>query len=254
MANKKDSSKTSPDSGFMSDSINLIQLEQKYEFEQEVLHYVKWGNPFKMEELLERRKLLFPDLICSPGKSADETLRFCKNELLSLNTLCRYSARLGGLQSLYLYSLYNKYYIMIERATSITYLNDHLYEQLVTDYAQAVFDFSVSSYSPLIKKVVTYLMINLKQDIPITTLGELYNTHISHISRKFKREVGMSIPAYVSKQRIAVAKLYFEDGRTSIQEVAASVGFNDSNYFSKVFKRYAGMTPSEYITSIRVGN
>ncbi|NLA93532.1 MAG: AraC family transcriptional regulator [Spirochaetales bacterium] len=251
MEEKKNPKKTSPESGFMSDSINLIQLEQKYEFEQEVLHYIKWGNPFKMEELLERRKRLFPDLVDCSDMSAKEALRSCKNELIALNALCRYAARLGGVQSLYLYSLYNKYYIMIERATSATYLNDHLYDQLVTDYAKAVFEFSVTSYSPLIKKVVTYLMINLNQDIPITQLGELYNTHISHISRKFKRETGMSIPAYVSKQRVGVAKLYFEDGRTSIQEVSATLGFNDSNYFSKVFKRYAGMTPSEYIASIR---
>ncbi|HHU87953.1 MAG: AraC family transcriptional regulator [Sphaerochaetaceae bacterium] len=252
MEENRDSNETSQEFGFMSDSLNLIQLEQKYEFEQEILHFIKWGNPFKMEELLERRKRLFPDLICSNKEIPSEALRCCKNELVALNALCRYAARLGGLQSLYLYSLYNKYYIMIERAISMPYLNDHLYDQMVLDYAKAVFEFSITSYSPLIKKVVTYLMINLNQDIPITQLGELYNTHISHISRKFKRETGMSIPAYVSKQRIGVAKLYFEDGKTSIQEVASFLGFNDSNYFSKVFKRYAGMTPSEYIASIQV--
>jgi two-component system response regulator YesN len=253
MEEKTNPHKTSQESGFMSDSLNLIQLEQKYEYEQEVLHFIKWGNPFKMEELLERRKRLFPDQICFIKESTSDPLRYCKNELVALNALCRNAAKLGGLQSLYLFSLYNKYYIIIERATSIPYLREQLYDQMVLDYAKAVFEFSITSYSPLIKKVVTYLMINLNQDIPITQLGELYNTHISHISRKFKRETGMSIPAYVSKQRIGVAKLYFEDGRTSIQEVASSLGFNDSNYFSKVFKRYAGMTPSEYIASIQIG-
>lgn len=252
MEENRDSNETSQEFGFMSDSLNLIQLEQKYEYEQEVLHFIKWGNPFKMEELLERRKRLFPDQICFIKESTSDPLRYCKNELVALNALCRNAAKLGGLQSLYLFSLYNKYYIMIERAISIPYLREQLYDQMVLDYAKAVFEFSITSYSPLIKKVVTYLMINLNQDIPITQLGELYNTHISHISRKFKRETGMSIPAYVSKQRIGVAKLYFEDGRTSIQEVASSLGFNDSNYFSKVFKRYAGMTPSEYIASIQV--
>ena len=235
----------------MPESINLVQLEQKYDFERELMYNVQWGNPFKVEELLERRKKLFPDLICCTKASASEALRCCKDELIALNALCRYAARLGGLQSLYLYGLSNKFHIMIERAVSIPYLNDHLYNQIVLDYSKAVLDFTINSYSPLIKKVVTYLVINLDKDIPITQLGEMYNTHISHISRKFKRETNMSIPAYVSQQRVAIAKLYFEDGNTSIQEVAARLGFNDSNYFSKVFKRYAGMTPSEYIASIR---
>jgi len=126
-----------------------------------------------------------------------------------------------------------------------------LYSQIAIDYANAVLEFSVNSYSPMIKKIVTYLTVHLTEDVRIEQLGKMHNTHISHISRKFKKETGMSIPAYVSKQRIGLAKLYFEDGKTSIKEISELLGFNDSNYFSKVFKRYAGMTPSEYISSIQ---
>jgi AraC-like DNA-binding protein len=140
---------------------------------------------------------------------------------------------------------------MIENAVSVTYLHDVLYSQIAIDYANAVLEFSVNSYSPMIKKIVTYLTVHLTEDVRIEQLGKMHNTHISHISRKFKKETGMSIPAYVSKQRIGLAKLYFEDGKTSIKEISELLGFNDSNYFSKVFKRYAGMTPSEYISSIQ---
>ena len=250
MEEKTDSDQQVQEQGFMPDSMNMIQIERRYELEQELLHAIKWGNPYKVEDLLEMRRKIFPDLVCCTKGSASEALRCCKNELVSLNALSRFSARQGGVQPLYLHSLANKYALMIENAVSITYLSDVLYPQIALDYANAVLEFSVNSYSPMIRKIVTYLTVHLTEDVRIEQLGRMHNTHISHISRKFKKETGMSIPAYVSKQRIGLAKLYFEDGRTSIKDISELLGFNDSNYFSKVFKRYAGMTPSEYINSI----
>ncbi|MGI6467368.1 MAG: helix-turn-helix transcriptional regulator [Sphaerochaetaceae bacterium] len=235
---------------FMPESMNMVQIERRYKLEHDILHAVKWGNPFQVEDILELRRKTFPDLICCTKESAAETLRCCKNELIAFNSLCRYVALQGGAQSLYLHSIANKYVLMIENAISVNYLNDVLYSQIALEYANAVLEFSVSSYSPMIKKIVTFLTVHLNEDIKIEQLGRMHDTHISHISRKFKKETGMSIPAYVSKQRVGLAKLYFEDGRTSVKEISDLLGFNDSNYFSKVFKRYAGVTPTEYISSI----
>ncbi|MFA5513823.1 MAG: AraC family transcriptional regulator [Sphaerochaetaceae bacterium] len=235
---------------FMPESMNMVQIEQRYSLEQDLLHAVKWGNPFKVEEVLQLRRKIIGNFISCANEEGSNALRSCKNELVALNALCRYCAQQGGVQPLYLHSIANKYGIMIENSTTIAYLDEVLYSQIALEYSNAVLEFSVNSYSPMIKKIVTYLTVHLSEDVKIEQLGKMHNTHISHISRKFKKETGMSIPAYVSKLRIGLAKLYFEDGKTSIREISDLLGFNDSNYFSKVFKRYAGMTPSEYINSI----
>ncbi|MFA5569985.1 MAG: helix-turn-helix transcriptional regulator [Sphaerochaetaceae bacterium] len=235
---------------YITESLNMVEIERRYELEQELLHAVKWSNPYKVEDLLEQRRIIFPHATSNDNQSEHMSLRECKNELLAFNALCRFSARQGGVQALYLYSLSHKYSLMIENATSVDYLYTFLYEEIATDYTRAVLEFSVNSYSPMIRKIVTYLAVHLTEDVRIEQLGQMHNTHISHISRKFKKETGMSIPAYVSKQRVGIAKLYFEDGKTSIKEISDALGFNDSNYFSKVFKRYAGVTPSEYIKEI----
>lgn len=231
-------------------TLNLVQIERRYELEQEIMYAVRWGNPYKVEDLLDLHKKLFPDLVHCDQLSASEALRYCKDELLAFNALCRFSAYQGGVQPLYLYALANKYELIIENTVSLTILRDSLFSHIALDYAHAVLEFSVTSYSPMITKIVTYLTVHLNEDVSIEQLGKMFNTHISHISRKFKKETGMSIPEYVSKQRVGLAKLYFENGRSSIKEISESLGFHDSNYFSKVFKRYAGMTPSEYITLI----
>lgn len=234
----------------LPEHLNLVQIEHAYELEQELLHAVKWGNPYKVEEVLLKRRSATNLPCCDGNTVASKALRCCKNHLISLNSLCRNAARSGGLQTLYLYTMSNKFNLMIEHAVSVSHLDEVLYGQIALDYAKAVLEFSVSSYSPMIKQIVTYLTVHLSEDVRIEDLGRMHNTHISHISRKFKKETGMSIPAYVSIQRMSLAKLYFEDGEVSIKEVAKRLGFSDSNYFSKVFKRYCNQTPSEYIHMI----
>ncbi|NCB02614.1 MAG: AraC family transcriptional regulator [Spirochaetia bacterium] len=234
----------------LPEHLNLVQIEHAYELEQELLHAVKWGNPYKVEEVLLKRRSATNLPCCDGNTVASKALRCCKNHLISLNALCCNAARSGGLQSLYLYTMKNKYNLMIEHAVSVSHLDEVLYAQIALDYAKAVLEFSVSSYSPMIKQIVTYLTVHLSEDVRIEDLGRMHNTHISHISRKFKKETGMSIPAYVSIQRMSLAKLYFEDGEVSIKDVSQRLGFSDSNYFSKVFKRYCNQTPSEYIKMI----
>ena len=71
-----------------------------------------------------------------------------------------------------------------------------------------------------------------------------------HLSKKFKKEVGIGIKEYINASRIAYAKRLMEKCDV-ITEVAYRSGFSDSNYFSTIFKRVEDMTPSQYIELIQ---
>lgn len=71
-----------------------------------------------------------------------------------------------------------------------------------------------------------------------------------HLSRKFKKEVGMGLKEYINISRIAYAKRLMEKC-DCITEVAFASGFPDSNYFATIFKRVEDMTPSQYLDLIR---
>ena len=60
-------------------------------------------------------------------------------------------------------------------------------------------------------------------------------------------ETGKSITDFINLKRIEAAKLYLSNGNMSITDVAYLVGFNDVNYFSRIFKRITSMTPSQYV-------
>ena len=68
----------------------------------------------------------------------------------------------------------------------------------------------------------------------------------SYLCRIFKEETGLSMNAYITNLRMSKAGELLNDTNSYIKEVAISVGFEDQLYFSRLFKRYYGVTPSEY--------
>jgi len=74
---------------------------------------------------------------------------------------------------------------------------------------------------------------------------ELYLNN-AYVSRLFKKETGMTIGEYINKTRIEYAKKLLEGTNVPIGSIALNVGFKDANYFSRVFKRYEGMSPETY--------
>lgn len=68
----------------------------------------------------------------------------------------------------------------------------------------------------------------------------------TYLYRLFKKETGMSIIEYINERRVTEAKLMLMDADLPVSSVAQSVGFSDQMYFSRVFKRLTGKTPSEF--------
>lgn len=67
-----------------------------------------------------------------------------------------------------------------------------------------------------------------------------------YLSRLFKKEEGINFIDYLNQYRIEVAKKLLQDIRYHIIEVADLSGFHNTRYFSKIFKKAVGITPSEY--------
>lgn len=85
--------------------------------------------------------------------------------------------------------------------------------------------------------------------IPNNTLHR--NDSESYISRRFKSTVGVSINEYINFIRVSKAVEILESKKMPITEIAINCGFNDSNYFSTVFKKLKGVTPYKYMKANR---
>lgn len=102
------------------------------------------------------------------------------------------------------------------------------------------------SYSPPIRRVVDYLQLNYSQQVPLSRLAEIAHFSDAYLSRQFKKEVKTTVTDYVARLRCAEAARLLRETDAEIQNIAAYVGYGDNNYFSKVFRRHYGVTPSDY--------
>ena len=105
---------------------------------------------------------------------------------------------------------------------------------------------SETSDEQFIHDVTEYIRSNLASDQSLPHLARHFFLNESSLSRKFKKNSGMNINEYITSVRIYHATLLLEEGTHSITEVAQACGYNDSNYFSTVFKKIHGTTPLKY--------
>lgn len=104
-------------------------------------------------------------------------------------------------------------------------------------------DSIVHSQKDIIKD---YIDRNYKKDISAKDVAGILGYSDVYFSKVFKQLFDDNFINYLTKIRIDRAKLLLKDISFNIKEIGKSVGYADSNYFTKVFKRSIGMSPSEY--------
>jgi len=84
------------------------------------------------------------------------------------------------------------------------------------------------------------------KNLSVKALAESVYLTPTYLSGLFKRQTGKTISRFLTEIRIEHAMKLLMDKKLKLYNVAEMVGYDDANYFSKIFKRYAGMTPSEF--------
>ncbi|MEW9668325.1 helix-turn-helix domain-containing protein [Ammoniphilus sp. 3BR4] len=100
--------------------------------------------------------------------------------------------------------------------------------------------------SPVIRQAIQYIKENLEKKISLDEIARFCCLSKYHISHLFKKELGVSIVDFINKMRIEKALLYLEQTDLTVQQIANHVGFEDANYFSRTFKKYVQISPSEF--------
>ncbi len=88
-------------------------------------------------------------------------------------------------------------------------------------------------------------------EITLTSVAEKFFMSPTHFSRKFKQETGFGFKEYIISAKILFAKNLMHSTNYSITKIALMSGFDDSNYFSTVFKNHESISPRAYINFSR---
>ena len=103
-----------------------------------------------------------------------------------------------------------------------------------------------NEYSRPVRYAMRYIEENYGADITVDKIaGQIYMSP-AYFSALFKKETGINFTQYLTQYRINMAKEILEHTDKNVQEIAGELGFHDQRYFSKVFQKYVGKTPTEF--------
>ncbi len=98
-----------------------------------------------------------------------------------------------------------------------------------------------------VREVITrYIHENYMYDISMQELARTMNYSEAYFCKLFKQCFGQNFISYLTDYRVEEAKLRMEEPTAYIKEIGKAVGYGDSNYFTKVFRRITGVSPTEY--------
>ncbi|WP_297523276.1 response regulator transcription factor [uncultured Clostridium sp.] len=103
---------------------------------------------------------------------------------------------------------------------------------------------NIQVYSPVVQQVVKVINEEYKEELSLKTLAAKYRINSSYLGQIFSKEVGVSFSEYLNKIKNTKAKELILNTNMKINNIAKEVGYTDTSYFYRKFKKYYGVCPS----------
>lgn len=128
---------------------------------------------------------------------------------------------------------------------------DMPYQENIKNYEEArrvyqSFTSNEGHYKDDVAKTLKYLEDNYMHRLTLASISANVNLSSSYLCRVFRSEVGTSITSYLNNLRIRKAATLIKESKFSLKEISVMVGIDDQLYFSRLFKKCMGISPSEY--------
>lgn len=123
---------------------------------------------------------------------------------------------------------------------------------IVKDYVLLIVDSAIRYVKGLkdrdaaLQRVVEYIDNHYSSPITLALLSEMFQINQSYLSKLFRDKMNKNFVYYLNEVRIRHARQLLAGSRLSVDEIAERTGFNNANYFVRVFKKTTGMTIGEY--------
>jgi two-component system response regulator YesN len=102
-----------------------------------------------------------------------------------------------------------------------------------------------------INQIIDYIHMNFTKPLTLNTLAEKFYMNPHYLGQLIKKHLCVSFNQYLHSLRIDHAKHLLQTDEVKVNDLASSLGYSDSQYFSKVFKKFTGISPSDYKQTTR---
>lgn len=221
------------------DPQTLSKIEKLYEVEAQLMNEIAHGHTAQAAAILNA---FTNDVV---EQRASVPLRNYKNYLIVLNTLARKAVQQGGVHPFYIDQISSIFGHKIEAVSTME--EGHLLAaEMNHKYCLLVRNHAMKNYSPLVRRVILRIDSDLTADLSLAAHAAALGVNASYLSALFRRETGMTLSDCVARTRIEHAVFLLNTTPLQIQAVAQRCGIQDVNYFTRLFRRVMGKTPSAY--------
>lgn len=218
---------------------SMERIERRFSAEAEFLQIVSHGQLHKIE--------MYANMIDIQGTEVRlaDRVRNAKNYAIIMNTLLRKAAENGSVHPVHIDKVSSDFAKKIELQTSEKGVTV-LIREMARKYTLLVKNHSLQGYSVLIRRVLIHIDTDLAGDLSLNKQAKLLDVNPGYLSSLFKKETGHTLTEYVTGKRIEHAVFLLNTTKMQIQTIAQYCGIPDICYFTKIFKKVIGKTPTEY--------
>ena len=181
------------------------------------------------------------------GVIAGDQLRQLKNTFIVSATLASRAAIRGGMDADDALSLSDAY---IQRSELLATQNEivNLQFNMVMEFTEQVEKIRHGKTpSKLQVEVANYIQHHLSEAISTEEMAKQFYLTRTHFSSKFKAETGMTLTDFILSEKTEEAKRLLRYSDKSLSAVSSYLGFSSQSHFIRVFRKYTGLTPGEYL-------
>lgn len=221
------------------DKEDMVKLSHIIKEEKELLLTIRVFDKINMEKQL--RKIYFD--ILKKDEASHEVIKQTSIDVIlkALNLLNEYNISFENVVDKD-FDVYKRAYIAanIEEAYTWVY-------KILINILEAIKEAALEASETSIEKAIAYIKEHFCEDISLSDVAKNVYLSESYLSRKIKKVKGISFVEYITKLRVEKAIEYLKDPNVRITELASSLGYPDYRYFSQIFKKHTGYSPSEFI-------
>lgn len=166
--------------------------------------------------------------------------------IVSLTMITRFCIE-GGMNEQEAYTLSDSYINQIDETTDINLLK-RLHKEFSFDYTERMR--ALKHYGRQVSvhcmKAIDYVYNHLQEPIVLQELADAIGINVTHISKLFHKEMGLTLGAFIREQKVNAAKNMLIYSDYSCAEVAQYFAFASNSHFTKVFREHTGLTPTQY--------
>lgn len=215
-----------------------LSASYPYEKEKALLAKVKAGDVGEAKGILND---LLGYVLFSGGNNLDNV----KSRAIELCSLLSRTAIEGGAASDSILKINNQFLKSLQQITNIDSLCFKL-QETVEVFTESMFNYIPSKNHEMMKKAMLFISNNFAKNITLEDVASHVHLNPAYFSSIFKQSSRSTFKEYLNMVRVEESKRLLANTDYSIINIAIATGFEDQSYFSKVFKKYTGLTPKQY--------